>query len=134
MDAKLRSTLSDRLAAVRARVADAARRAGRDPAGVTLVAVTKTVSADVARVAAELGATDLGENRPQELWRKAAAVPAARWHLVGHLHVVAAKLAAQLGLADGYRLVINCNEGAGQTVPHLHMHLLGGRPFTWPPG
>ena len=85
MDAKLRSTLSDRLAAVRARVADAARRAGRDPAGVTLVAVTKTVSADVARVAAELGATDLGENRPQELWRKAAAVPAARWHLVGHL-------------------------------------------------
>ena len=54
--------------------------------------------------------------------------------LIGHLHVVAAKLAHQLGLTDGYRLVINCKEGAGQTVPHLHMHLLGGRPFTWPPG
>ncbi|WP_088252724.1 histidine triad nucleotide-binding protein [Fimbriiglobus ruber] len=54
--------------------------------------------------------------------------------LLGHLHVVAAKLATQLGLSDGYRLVINCNERAGQTVPHLHMHLLGGRDMTWPPG
>ena len=54
--------------------------------------------------------------------------------LIGHLHVVAAKLAAQLGLHDGYRLVINCKEGAGQSVPHLHLHLLGGRPFKWPPG
>jgi histidine triad (HIT) family protein len=54
--------------------------------------------------------------------------------LLGHLHVVAAKLAAQLGIADGYRLVINCKEPAGQSVPHLHVHLLGGRAFTWPPG
>src|SRR6059058_2420653 len=54
--------------------------------------------------------------------------------LLGHLHVIAAKLAADLGLTDGYRLVINCKEHAGQTVPHLHMHLLGGRDFTWPPG
>jgi histidine triad (HIT) family protein len=54
--------------------------------------------------------------------------------LIGHLHVVAAKLAAQLGLNEGYRLVINCKEIAGQSVPHLHMHLLGGRAFTWPPG
>jgi histidine triad (HIT) family protein len=54
--------------------------------------------------------------------------------LLGHLHVVAVKLAQQLGLADGYRLVINCREKAGQTVPHLHMHLLGGRSFAWPPG
>ena len=54
--------------------------------------------------------------------------------LIGHLHVVAAKLAAQLGLTDGYRLVINCKERGGQTVPHLHMHLLGGRDLTWPPG
>ncbi|HEY3788071.1 MAG TPA: histidine triad nucleotide-binding protein [Urbifossiella sp.] len=54
--------------------------------------------------------------------------------LLGHLHVVAAKLAKQLGLSDGYRIVINCREGAGQTVPHLHFHLLGGRDFTWPPG
>ena len=54
--------------------------------------------------------------------------------LIGHLHVVAARLAQQLNLEDGYRLVINCQEGAGQTVPHLHLHLLGGRGFTWPPG
>jgi histidine triad (HIT) family protein len=54
--------------------------------------------------------------------------------LIGHLHLVAAKLAAQLGLTEGYRLVLNCKEGAGQTVPHLHLHLLGGRPMHWPPG
>ena len=54
--------------------------------------------------------------------------------LLGHLHLVAAKLARQFGLKDGYRLVLNCKEQAGQTVPHLHMHLLGGRAMTWPPG
>lgn len=54
--------------------------------------------------------------------------------LLGHLHVVAARLAKQLGLTKGYRLVINCRESAGQTVPHLHMHLLGGRDMHWPPG
>jgi histidine triad (HIT) family protein len=54
--------------------------------------------------------------------------------LVGHLHVVAAQLAEKLGVGDGYRLVINCKERAGQTVPHLHLHLLGGRNFSWPPG
>jgi len=54
--------------------------------------------------------------------------------LISHLHMVAQKLAGQLGLTDGYRLVVNCKERAGQTVPHLHMHLLGGRDLTWPPG
>jgi histidine triad (HIT) family protein len=54
--------------------------------------------------------------------------------LLGHLHLVAAQLAQQLGLADGYRLVINCQDRAGQTVPHLHMHILGGRDMAWPPG
>jgi histidine triad (HIT) family protein len=54
--------------------------------------------------------------------------------VLGHLHLVAAKLAEQLGISAGYRLVINCKEPAGQTVPHLHMHLLGGRSFGWPPG
>jgi histidine triad (HIT) family protein len=54
--------------------------------------------------------------------------------ILGHMHLVAVKLAEQLGLADGYRLVINCKENGGQTVPHLHMHLLGGRRFHWPPG
>ena len=54
--------------------------------------------------------------------------------LLGHLHLVAVKLARQLGLKDGYRLVLNCKEQAGQTVPHLHLHLLGGRAMKWPPG
>ena len=54
--------------------------------------------------------------------------------LLGHIHVVAAKLAAQLGLTEGYRLVVNCKEHGGQTVPHLHFHLMGGREFAWPPG
>lgn len=80
-----RSVVSDRLAAVRGRVADAARRAGRDPAEVTLVAVTKTTTPAVTALTFELGAADLGESRPQELWKKAAALTAARWHLIGHL-------------------------------------------------
>ena len=54
--------------------------------------------------------------------------------LLGHLHLVAAQLANKLGLKEGYRLVLNCKEQAGQTVPHLHLHLLGGRPMGWPPG
>ena len=45
------------------------------------------------------------------------------------------RIARDKGIAeDGYRLVMNCNEGAGQTVFHIHLHVLGGRPMTWPPG
>ena len=54
--------------------------------------------------------------------------------LIGHLHIVAQQLARQFNLDAGYRLVLNCKEQAGQTVPHLHMHLLGGRDLGWPPG
>ncbi|MAT13909.1 MAG: histidine triad nucleotide-binding protein [Planctomyces sp.] len=54
--------------------------------------------------------------------------------LMGHLFLVAQKIAKQENLTDGYRTVINCGEGAGQTVFHLHVHLLGGRGLTWPPG
>jgi histidine triad (HIT) family protein len=54
--------------------------------------------------------------------------------LVGHLHLVAAKLAQQFGLIKGYRIVVNCDDQGGQTVPHLHLHLLGGRQMNWPPG
>ena len=54
--------------------------------------------------------------------------------LLSHLHLVAAQLAEKLGLTDGYRLVLNCKERAGQSVPHLHLHLLGGRAMGWPPG
>ena len=54
--------------------------------------------------------------------------------LIGHLFVVIGKIAAQLGLADGYRVVANCGPNSGQEVMHLHFHLLGGRKMTWPPG
>jgi pyridoxal phosphate enzyme (YggS family) len=83
-ETELRSVLADRIAGVRARVAEACRRAGRNPAGVTLVGVTKTVSPGVAALVAELGLRDLGESRPQELWKKAEALAGADWHLIGH--------------------------------------------------
>ncbi len=54
--------------------------------------------------------------------------------IVGHLFVVMGKIAADLGLSSGYRVVTNCGRDAGQEVMHLHFHLLGGRGFTWPPG
>jgi histidine triad (HIT) family protein len=55
--------------------------------------------------------------------------------LAGRLVLVAKKLASDAGFAeDGYRLVMNCNEAAGQTVFHIHLHLMGGRSFGWPPG
>jgi len=54
--------------------------------------------------------------------------------LLGHLVVVATGLARSLGLADGYRLVVNCGRDGGQSVDHLHVHLLGGRRLSWPPG
>jgi histidine triad (HIT) family protein len=55
--------------------------------------------------------------------------------LIGHVYRVAAKIAVQLGFADaGFRIVNNCKEDGGQTVWHLHFHLLGGRKLSWPPG
>ncbi len=55
--------------------------------------------------------------------------------LLGHMVQVAAQLARDKGLAEsGFRLVANCMEGAGQSVFHIHVHLLGGRRFAWPPG
>jgi histidine triad (HIT) family protein len=54
--------------------------------------------------------------------------------LVGHLFLVMRRIAAQLGLSDGYRIAVNCGPAAGQSVNHLHFHLLGGRKLAWPPG
>jgi histidine triad (HIT) family protein len=54
--------------------------------------------------------------------------------LLGHLLLTAASLAQQLNLAAGYRVVINNGPHGGESVPHLHVHLLGGRQLTWPPG
>jgi len=55
--------------------------------------------------------------------------------IIGHLFIVAKKIAKDLGIAEhGYRIVTNCGEQGGQSVEHLHFHLLGGRMLAWPPG
>ena len=55
--------------------------------------------------------------------------------LMGNLLLIATRVAKEQGLADkGYRFVINCRENGGQTVDHLHLHVLGGRSMNWPPG
>ncbi|NLM35825.1 MAG: histidine triad nucleotide-binding protein [Clostridiales bacterium] len=56
-------------------------------------------------------------------------------NIIGEIFLAAKEIARQLGIAeDGYRVVSNCGEKAGQTVMHLHYHLIGGRSLTWPPG
>lgn len=54
--------------------------------------------------------------------------------LMGHLLLTAKRVAEQVGLTNGYRIVINNGPDGGQTVYHLHLHILGGRPMQWPPG
>jgi pyridoxal phosphate enzyme (YggS family) len=124
---QLRTLLSDHLARVEERMRAACRRAGRERAEVTLVAVTKTVSAPVAGVLHELGVPHLGESRPQELWHKAALLPQTiHWHLVGHLQ--RNKIERTLPLlelihsVDSMRLLTALEEEAGKrgrTVPVL---------------
>ena len=84
--ADARPILTDRLQAVEARIRAGCQRVGRSRDEVTIVAVTKYVGPEIAALLPELGVHDLGESRPQELWRKAALLPKdVRWHLVGHL-------------------------------------------------
>lgn len=72
---------------------------------------------------------------PRRPFANIAAMSDADTPVVGHLFAVARDLAADRGLDEtGYRLVINNGDDAGQTVQHLHVHLLGGRGLTWPPG
>ena len=70
---------------------------------------------------------------PKEHIQSVSAVNEENCAVVGHIFQVIAQLAKQLGL-DSYRVVSNCGEQAGQSVPHLHFHVLGGRDMTWPPG
>jgi pyridoxal phosphate enzyme (YggS family) len=88
--------IAQNLAEVRARIDAAARRAGRDPAAVTLIAVSKTFSADHVRAAWSAGQRDFGENKVQEAEQKIAATAdlSARWHLIGHLQSNKARKAA----------------------------------------
>ena len=69
----------------------------------------------------------------QELPRLADA-GAADQAMLGHLLLAAGTVARQLGVADAFRLVVNNGAAAGQTVFHLHLHILAGRPLHWPPG
>ena len=71
---------------------------------------------------------------PKEHIKSAAEINADNSGLVAHIFEVAAKIAKEKGLDDGFRVVTNCGDSAGQSVKHLHFHLLSGRDFTWPPG
>jgi pyridoxal phosphate enzyme (YggS family) len=86
MDTPREGKLASRFQLIEDRIQAACRRAGRSRDEVTLVAVTKTVDSAIARLLPKLGLFELGESRPQELWRKAAELPqSVHWHLVGHL-------------------------------------------------
>jgi PLP dependent protein len=82
-----RATIAANLQRVRDQIADAAQRAGRRPAEITLLGVTKYVDAAAARALFDAGCHDLGESRPQSLWEKGEALSGlpVRWHLIGHL-------------------------------------------------
>ena len=72
---------------------------------------------------------------PKKVIASMAEVEKAEQDLLGFLMVKAAEIAKAAGLSEnGYRLVVNTRENAGQEVPHLHIHILGGRKFSWPPG
>ncbi len=71
---------------------------------------------------------------PKKEIRSLDALQAEDHALAGHLLIVVSRLARQLNLENGYRVVCNCGREAGQLVPHLHFHILAGRPLKWPPG
>lgn len=122
-------TLQTRLAKVRGRIADAARRSGRVPEDITLVAVSKTHPSNVARQVIDLGVTDLGENRVQEAEAKIPEVGEAkvRWHLIGHLQANKARRAVKLfdvihsldSVSLALRLERSCIEEARADLPVL---------------
>jgi pyridoxal phosphate enzyme (YggS family) len=85
MAAGMNDLLKNRIADVNRRIAEAAVRFGRRREDITLVAVTKYSSPEIVALAFGLGLRDFGESRPQELWKKHAALPSAIWHLIGHL-------------------------------------------------
>lgn len=71
---------------------------------------------------------------PKEHIQSVSQITPENQEIVGHIFTVIAKLAKELDLKDGYRVVSNVGEQGGQSVPHLHFHLLGGRNLSWPPG
>ena len=71
---------------------------------------------------------------PKEHIASAAEINESNSAVVAHIFEVAAKIAAEKGLKDGFRIVNNCGDSAGQSVKHLHFHLMGGTDFGWPAG
>jgi pyridoxal phosphate enzyme (YggS family) len=117
--------IAENVARVRGRIADAAARSGRQASQITLVAVTKYVSAEMVRPLIAAGCIDLGESRPQQLWEKAAAltdVP-VRWHLIGHLQRNKVRrtlpLVAMMHSVDSSRLLSAIEEEQLDTLPVL---------------
>jgi pyridoxal phosphate enzyme (YggS family) len=111
------AALKARLADVRARIARAAGRAGRDPSSIRLIAVSKTFPSEYVRAAADAGQIDFGENKVQEALLKMDQTSdlALRWHLIGHLQSNKAKKAARFDLVhsiDGATLVQRLDEAA----------------------
>ncbi|MGE5551323.1 MAG: YggS family pyridoxal phosphate-dependent enzyme [Bacteroidota bacterium] len=122
------STLADRWQAVNRRVIEAAGRSGRDPAEVTVVAVTKNVPAEEISAALRLGLRDLGENRVQEGLAKQACLgrDSATWHLIGSLQTNKAKRAAEafhlIHALDRWELALalaGAGERMGRSIPVL---------------
>lgn len=71
---------------------------------------------------------------PREHIESADDINKENSHLIGHIFEVAKKLAKENNLDSGYRIVNNCKEDGGQSVDHIHFHLIGGRQMLWPPG
>src|SRR5688572_13130203 len=117
----LLSVVADNLASVRRRIADAASVAGRQAVEIKLIGITKYAGPEVARLLVQAGLRELGESRPQELWRKADALAGenVRWHLVGHLQRNKIRrtlpVAAMIHSGDSLRLLEALNvEAAAQ--------------------
>ena len=120
------SDVATRLAAVRARIAAAARASGRDAAGIRLVAVSKTKDAAAVRLAYAAGQLDFGENYAQELVKKAAELDELRdlrWHFIGHLQRNKAKIVAPVAsvvhTVDSARLAEELGKRTTRSLPVL---------------
>ncbi len=123
-------SIARNLADIRRRVAEAARRAGRSPEEVTLIAVSKTFDADAVREAWKAGQRDFGENKVQEALQKIAATADTqiRWHLIGHLQSNKAKRAVQsftcIHSVDSLELVQKLDAAASGSTPPAHPEVL----------
>jgi pyridoxal phosphate enzyme (YggS family) len=121
------AALRARLDSVRDRIAQAARRVGRDPAGIRLIAVSKTFSADDVRAATLAGQGDFGENKVQEALPKIDAVadPTLTWHLIGHLQSNKARKAASrfdyIHSVDSVDLLSRLEEAASATARRVRL-------------